>query len=103
MTLFKCSFFPKTLCDDAPARRHSSNEILSFAMGWMELESIMLSEISQRQIPYDFTHMWNLRNDKKTSKGDKKRERQTKKQTLNYRAQIDGYQRGGREGDRLNR
>ena len=33
-------------------------------MTWMELQSIMLSKISQkkRQIPYDFTHMWNLRN-----------------------------------------
>ena len=36
------------------------NEILPFAMTWMELESIMLSEISQsekRQIPYDFTYV----------------------------------------------
>ena len=33
-------------------------------MTWMELEGIMLSEISQsdKDIPYDFTHMWNLRN-----------------------------------------
>ena len=32
------------------------NEILPFATMWMELEGIMLSEISQseRQIPYDF-------------------------------------------------
>ena len=39
------------------------SEILPFAMMWMELECIMLSEISQseRQIPYDFTNMWNLR------------------------------------------
>ena len=36
-----------------------NNEILPFAMMWIELESIMLSEISQskkRQI-YDFTHL----------------------------------------------
>ena len=37
------------------------NELLPFANTWMELEGIMLSEISQKQIPYDFTHMWNLR------------------------------------------
>ena len=37
----------------------------------MELESIMPSEISQRQIPYDFTHMWKLRN--QTSKRKKKK------------------------------
>ena len=28
------------------------------------------------------------------SKGEKKRERQTKKQTFDYREQIDDYQRG---------
>ena len=40
------------------------NEILPFATRWMELEGIMLSEVSvtERQIPYVFTHMWNLRN-----------------------------------------
>ena len=31
---------------------------------WMDLEGIMLSEISQkeRKIPYDFTYIWNLKN-----------------------------------------
>ena len=38
------------------------NEILPLAMTWIELESIMLSKISQTKTPYDFTHMWNLRN-----------------------------------------
>ena len=32
------------------------NEILPFAPMWMELEGIMLSKISQRQILHDFTH-----------------------------------------------
>ena len=49
----------------------------------MELECVMLSEVSQsdkEQIPYDFTHMWNLRN--KTDEhmgrgGEEKREKQT--------------------------
>ena len=44
-----------------------------------------------REIPYDFTPLWVLRN--KTSKG--KQKGQTKEQTLNYREQIDDYQRGG--------
>ena len=39
-------------------------KILLLATIWMDPENIMLSEISQlvreRQIPYDFTHMWNL-------------------------------------------
>ena len=33
------------------------NEILPFATTWMDLEGIMLSEISQRN-----TYMWNLKN-----------------------------------------
>ena len=47
-----------------------------------------------REIPYDFTHMWNLRQKKKQRRKEE-REKQTKKQTLHYRQQIDGYQRGG--------
>ena len=33
-------------------------------MTYIELENIMLSEVSQsvKEIPYDFTLMWNLRN-----------------------------------------
>ena len=39
----------------------------------MELECIALSEISQSeiQIPYDFTHRWNLRNKTEENKGRK--------------------------------
>ena len=38
-------------------------ELIPFATAWMKLESIMLSEISQRkQIPYDLTYMYNLMN-----------------------------------------
>ena len=40
-------------------------------------------------MPYDFIHMWNLRN-----KTNEEKNRQTKKQSLNYREQIDGYQKG---------
>ena len=35
-------------------------KILPFVTVWMDLENIMLSVI--RQIPYYFTHMWNLMN-----------------------------------------
>ena len=31
------------------------NEILPFTMKWMEVESIMLSEVRERHKPYDFT------------------------------------------------
>ena len=40
-------------------------EILPFAKAWVDLESIMLSGISQsekRQVSYDFSHMGNLKN-----------------------------------------
>ena len=37
------------------------NEILPFATMWMELESIMLCEVRERQRSYDFTHMRTLR------------------------------------------
>ena len=38
---------------------------------WMDLEDIMLSEIRERQILYDITSMWNLKN-KQTSEYEKK-------------------------------
>ena len=43
-------------------------ELLPFTTAWMELESIMLSEMSggERQIPYDLTYRRNLMN--KTNK-----------------------------------
>ena len=39
-------------------------ELLPFTTAWMELGSIMLSEISQ-QIPYDLTFNWNIINKRK--------------------------------------
>ena len=38
------------------------NEIWPSVATWLELEGIMLSEISQKKVPYVFTHMWILRN-----------------------------------------
>ena len=64
------------VCVCARAQYYSTikrNEILPFATTRMELESIMLSKVSQRKIPYYFTHV----EFKKQAKG----KRQTKKQT----------------------
>ena len=36
------------------------NKIMPFAAIWMDLEIIILTKISQRQIPYDIIYMWNL-------------------------------------------
>ena len=51
-------------------------EIFPFAMTWMELESNMLSEKSQKDKYHIISLMWNLRN--KTHEQRKKSERQTK-------------------------
>ena len=42
-----------------------NNKIMPFVATWMQLEIIMLSEISQeeRQIPFDIAYMWNLKYD----------------------------------------
>ena len=66
------------------------NEILAFAMIRVELESIMLSKISQRKKNTMFSLMWNLRNQTNMEVGCKIKERQTKKETLNCREQTDG-------------
>ena len=42
---------------------YKKKEILPFATTWMDLEGIMLSEMSdgERQTLYDFTYIWNLK------------------------------------------
>ena len=44
----------------------TSNKIVPFAETWMDLDIIILSEVSQkeRQIPYDITYMWSLKYDR---------------------------------------
>ena len=39
---------------------HKKNEIMAFAATWLELETLILSEIRERQIPYDITLIWYL-------------------------------------------
>ena len=58
----------------------------------MDLEGIMLmnKSVRERQIPYDFTYMWNLEN---------KINEQTKlKETHRYRERTGGCQREGSQG-----
>ena len=47
------------------------NEILPSATTWMELERIMLSEIRERQVSYDFTHRRTLQDTTDEHKGRK--------------------------------
>ena len=39
---------------------HKKNEIMSFAETWMDSETIILSEVSESQPPYNITFMCNL-------------------------------------------
>ena len=41
------------------------NDILTCATTWMDLDSIMLSEIRQRRMSHDFTHTQNVKKKKK--------------------------------------
>lgn len=43
---------------------HKKDEIFPFATRWIDPENIMISEMSdgERQISYDFSHMWNIKN-----------------------------------------
>ena len=58
---------------------------------WMDLEIIILHEVRQRQIPYDITYMWNLKNS--TS------ELIYRTKSHRCRKQIYGYQWGEMERD----
>ena len=37
---------------------HEKNETMPFATAWIDLEIIILSEVSQRQISYDIAYMY---------------------------------------------
>ena len=39
---------------------HKNHEIMSFAATWVDLEIIIPSEISQRQVSYEITNIWKL-------------------------------------------
>ena len=81
---------------------HEKDEILPFATTWMKLESIMLSEISQRRTNIWFHSYVELKNNSKANEERGEKARQTEKQTLNYREQTNGYQKRGGQGDGLN-
>ena len=50
--------------------------------------------IRERQIPYDFTHLWNLRNKTDGHKGRTKGGREANQKTHNHREQTEGCWRG---------
>ena len=70
---------------------HKKNETMPHAAIWIELEIIMLSEVSQSQIPCDITHMGGLKYDTN--------ELMKQKQTHRHREQTYGCQGGREVGD----
>ena len=62
--LWKQPKYPPTAKQYYSARKKKKNDILSFAVMWMNLENFMLSEINQRerQILHAITYMWTLKN-----------------------------------------
>ena len=65
---------------------------MPFAATWMDLETVILSEVSQTEKDkyHDITYMWNLKN--------KPVNITKKKQTHRYREQTHGYQWGEGKG-----
>ena len=69
---------------------------MPFAATWMDLEIIILCEVSQRQKSYDITYMWNRKKMIQMNLFTKQ------KQAHRHRKQCYGYQRGkGWERDKL--
>ena len=66
------------------------NETLPFAAMWMDLEGIMLSEISQRKTNTVWYHLY-----VESKKYNRLVNITKKRQTHRYRAQTSGYQGGG--------
>ena len=51
---------------------YKKNEFLPFLTTWKDLEGIMVNEMRERQILYDFIFKWNLKKKKKEMNKHKK-------------------------------
>ena len=65
----------------------------------MDLEAIMLSEISQRQIQYELTYMWNLKTTHMTQHNTIKTDSQIQRTKVVFRGEKDGQMSEIIEGD----
>ena len=69
------------------------NEIMPFAATWLDLESIILSEVRQRQIQYHVTYMWKL---KKNDTNELINKTETDSQTLKTNLWLPKGKGGGK-------
>jgi len=67
------------------------NDILSYSTTWIDLESITLNEIRERQMLHGITYKWILKN-KQTSEYNKK---ETDTQRTNYWLLVGRGKQGG--------
>ena len=77
------------------------NEILQFAMMWLELECINIKQnksVKEWQIPYDFTHMCNLRNKTDQHKEKGKNREANHKRLLTIENKQDWWREGAWDG-----
>ena len=74
-------------------RHKKEKEILPFSTTWMDLESIMLSEVSQTE--KGKYHMISYVEFKKQNKWTKEKKETNQKETLKYREETAGCQREG--------
>ena len=72
------------------------NEILPFVTTWMDLECIMLSEISQIKTNTTWSHLY-----VESKKQNKPTNKTKQKQTHRYRGQMGDCQRGRSRGSKI--
>ena len=96
---YKCT----TEYNSAIKKKKRNLAICNNVDGARDYDAKQYKSVRERQIPYDFTQMWNLRNktneQRKEGERERERERETEKQTLNYREQTDDYERGWGMGE----
>ena len=74
---------------------------MPFVATQMNLEIIILSEVSQRQISYDIAYMWNLKKKKNNDTGEIIYKIETDSQTFKKKKNYGYQRRKGKERDKL--
>ena len=65
------------------------NKIMPFTVTWMDLEIVILSEVGERQLPYDIAYMWSSKNDT-NNLSIKQKDSQMQKTNYGYQGEMRG-------------